>query len=139
MSSTTKLSFWNAARQELLDFALPEKTVSLKLVFDNLRNYLMCAAVVGVVRTAYRAPTSDPDWPWALQWVIASVTALNIIQSWCIIQGVVDRLRTLPRVLERRWIRSLTKLVLVGVVFMTVMAVFQIIPAFVTAISLGLK
>ena len=133
-----KSGLWATAKRGLRDFALPEQTVNLKLVFDNLRNYLMCAGVVAVVRAAYQQP-SNAEWPWALEVVIVLLAMLNVAQSWYIIQGIVDRLRSLPRVLEKRWMRTVTKLILITAFLFTVTAIFQVIPALLVAIASGIK
>src|SRR5574337_1214669 len=36
-------------RRDFENFLLPESSLSLKIVFDNIRNYLICGAVLGLV------------------------------------------------------------------------------------------
>lgn len=62
------LSESNAQREAVL---LPEETITLKVVFDNVRNCSMCsalvAAVIALTQSDRGSASTLPRWPWSLQ------------------------------------------------------------------------
>ena len=137
MAPQQPLSLWRASKQWLRDFVLPEKAVSMKLVFDNVRNYLMCAALVLAIQAVANPGNPQAEWPWALAAVVTILSALNLLQSWLLIGGTIESLRALPRVLQSRWSRGIVKLVLILFVLLALTAAFQVIPLLLVAIASG--
>lgn len=78
-------------------FVLPEREVSLKLVFDNIRNYLICGALLGMILWFASGKASAPplifngppkDGWLLLKWFTTALFAvlylLNLYQSYLI-------------------------------------------------------
>jgi hypothetical protein len=42
-------------------FVLPEETITLKVAFDNVRNYLICAAVIAALGASRRVMSSGAE------------------------------------------------------------------------------
>jgi hypothetical protein len=78
-------------------FVLPERDVSLKLVFDNVRNYLICGAVLALTLWFRSGKASPPPFifngpprdgwallTWASLVVFVALFGLNLYQSYLI-------------------------------------------------------
>jgi hypothetical protein len=104
-------------------FVLPEETVSLKTIFDNVRNYLMCAAVVGALGASAAA-----DWPWTLVAFSIALIAANALQSWFIVEKWTARIGRFQTEVRPRWgkfKRRLMRVVLVVILLPVFTAMFQ--------------
>jgi hypothetical protein len=78
--------------RRLRHFALPD-ALSLKVVFDNLRNYLICGALMVAINAV--AANQSPaqlfvNWPALAKGLVFILLGANIYQSWII----VDELET---------------------------------------------
>ncbi len=82
-------------------FILPEEAVSLKLIFDNVRNYLMCAAVVGAIGAL--GNIGQPETPGPLVAFAGALIAANALQSWLIVQKWTERLGRFQSEVRPRW------------------------------------
>lgn len=108
-------------------FVLPEETTSLKLVFDNVRNYLMCAAVVAAV-AALGAPSTSEQTNWTLTVFAGFLVGANVLQSWLIIERVTSRIGRFQKELKPRWgrfQRGLVKIFLVALMLPVLIAAFE--------------
>ena len=65
-------------------FILPDEVVSLKVIFDNVRNYLVCAGVVGAIGDL--GSIGQPEAPTTLVAFASGLVAANALQSWLIFQ-----------------------------------------------------
>jgi hypothetical protein len=83
--------------ESLKKFALPEEVVSLKMVFDNVRNYAICAGVFALAIWVKKPVATVPPWIfregadvakafpfWTAMTVGAVLTLLNGLQSYLI-------------------------------------------------------
>lgn len=73
---------------------VPQREVTLNLIFDNLRNYLLCGALLALTTWMAQLPTSklapfivDPPWLFPTahalsQFVFLVLSFLNLCQSW---------------------------------------------------------
>ena len=82
-------------RRSLEVFLLPESTLSLKLVFDNIRNYFICGGLLGMVfwfqsgkatapPVVFKAPPAD-GWQlltWTTLLTTGILFCLNVYQSY---------------------------------------------------------
>ncbi len=84
-----------SARKKFEAFVLPEQILSLKLVFDNVRNYVICGAILGLALWFRSGKASAPPFifksapndGWALvTWtslvVFSALFSLNLFQSY---------------------------------------------------------
>lgn len=126
-------------------FLLPEETMSLKLVFDNVRNYLLCAAVIAaVVALSGRNHGEGYEiWPWTLSVFAFSLLGANALQSWLIISHVTRRIGRFQREVRPawgRWKRRLVRVLLLVFVLPVVLAAYNVFPALILwAITGGMK
>jgi hypothetical protein len=106
---------------EIQKFLLPEEAITLNMVFINLRNYLMCAAVVGAVGALEPAHTQS-FIPWTLIMFTAFLMLANALQSWLIIQKWTSRVGARDEAnpnwgrLKRRMVRIFVAIVMVAFV-----------------------
>jgi hypothetical protein len=125
-------------------FALPEETVSLKLVFDNLRNYLICGALIVAINAIVSQPQSQEwiVWP-AFAKVLAYVLLFaNVVQSWLIVDHVAMKVARFPKEVRPtwgRWRRRLLRLFVVLAFAPVILAAYQIVPALVRWAAVGGK
>jgi hypothetical protein len=108
-------------------FLLPEEVVSLKVVFDNVRNYLMCAAVVAAVG-ALGPSTGHGVVPWTLVMFAVLLILANAIQSWLIIEKLTSQIGRFQKEVRPKWgkfKRRLTRLVLVVVLTPVLAGIIQ--------------
>ena len=87
----------------LREFLIPEKYLSLKLFFDNLRNYAICAAFTALGAWVWTVPVATSFvivWPWMpsaaaiLIWVVsAAFLALNCGQTWLLTRELTSSMR----------------------------------------------
>ncbi len=96
-------------RHALERFLLPEKEVTLKLIFDNIRNYFICGAILGMAfwftsgkATAppfiFRGPPKD-NWQlvtWSSIAVFFLLFVLNGYQSYLIGRRTLSFLEEMP-------------------------------------------
>lgn len=78
--------------RRLRRFALPD-ALSLKVVFDNLRNYFICGALMVAINTIAASQTPAQIfviWPALSKGLVFILLGTNIYQSWVI----VDELET---------------------------------------------
>jgi hypothetical protein len=85
-------------RQDLETFLIPESVISLKLVFDNVRNYLICGAVLSMTLwfqsgkavappIIFNGPPTQDGWQlliWASRIAFVLLFVLNAYQSYLI-------------------------------------------------------
>ena len=89
----------------LFDFLVPEEYLSLKLFFDNLRNYAICAAFVALGVWVWShgwqlLPPPISGWAppivAAMIWVFAGGLALaNALQTWILIRELFSAVRAI--------------------------------------------
>lgn len=84
-------------------FILPEETVSLKVVFDNVRNYLMCAAVVAAVGALGPSNGRDGVLPWTLIIFAILLIGTNALQSWFIVERFTNRVGRFQKEVRPQW------------------------------------
>ena len=115
-------------------FVLPEEIMSLKLVFENVRNYLMCAAVVAAVAALTVPRTSEQAgvWPWTLTVFAAFLIGLNVLQSWFIIERITNRIGRFPKEVRPRWGKLKRRLMRVFIVAMMLPVITAAIEGFST-------
>lgn len=89
----------------LTEFLLPEDHVSLKLYFDNLRNYAICAAFIALGSIVWAKPPNL--LPTALPELLAKICAstiwvmagllliLNCMQTWVILVETYSSIRAI--------------------------------------------
>ncbi len=129
-------------------FALPEETISLKIVFDNVRNYFICAALVAAIMAiAQRAVASSAGavhtsaiWPWSLQVIALVLLGGNALQSWLIISRVTQRIGRLPgdiRPTWGKWRRRGLRLLLAVLAAPFVFAAYEVFPALILWAVMG--
>ncbi len=120
-------------------FLLPEESISLKLVFDNVRNYLLCGALaaVGVALAKLDGATITntfdalPLWPWSLKVIFLLLLAANAVQTVLIINRATRGVGNIPKDLRpnwRRWQRLTLQVVILLLIFPIVAAAFQLLP-----------
>ena len=102
-------------------FILPEETVSLKLIFDNVRNYLMCAGVVGAIGAL--GTIGQPEVPVTLIAFAGALVAANALQSWFIVQKWTARIGRFQSEVRPRWGKFRRRLLRV-VLFLVLLPVF---------------
>jgi hypothetical protein len=83
-------------------FLLPEEAVTLNVIFGNIRNYLMCAAVVGAVG-ALGPSTGHGVIPWTLVMFAALLILTNAVLSWHIIERWTNRIGRFQREVRPNW------------------------------------
>ncbi|OGS98301.1 MAG: hypothetical protein A3F73_04605 [Gallionellales bacterium RIFCSPLOWO2_12_FULL_59_22] len=109
---------------------LPEETMSLKLLFDNVRNYIICAAVVAAV-TALREPHTSEQaaaWPWTLTIFAVFLVGSNVLQSWLIIEHITNRIGRFQGEVRPLWgkvQRGLMRLFLVFLTLLVLITAFE--------------
>lgn len=109
-------------------FILPEETVSLKVVFDNVRNYLICAAVVGAVGALGPSSGRDDVVPWTLIVFAILLIGTNALQSWFIVERITNRIGRFQREVRPQWgklKRWLMRLLLAVLLVPVLAAMFQ--------------
>ena len=119
-------------------FILPEEVISLKVVFDNVRNYFICTTVVAAVLAIGQEGVPSPSgtsntaiWPWSLQFVGLMLLGGNALQSWLIISRVTKGIGRLPKTIRPtwgKWRRRTMRLLLVLLVAPFVFAAYQVFP-----------
>lgn len=93
-------------------FLIPEKNLSLKIFFDNLRNYAVCAAFLALGAAVWNhgerwlalLVSFAPGWISPVSavaiWVMAGgLLAINVAQSWLLLRELLDW-RRLSRITE---------------------------------------
>ncbi len=88
---------WTRAKK----FVLPEDVISLKVIFDNVRNYLMCAAVVGALGAL--GPMGQHEVPAPLVAFAVGLVVANAFQSWLIFQKWTSRIGQFQAEVRPRW------------------------------------
>ena len=102
-SQLSDRSLFREAWERTKKFVLPEETMSLKVVFDNVRNYLICAAVVAAV-VALETPRSGRDlWPWTVTVFAVLLIGANALQSWFIIERITGRIGRFQKEVRPGW------------------------------------
>ena len=82
-------------------FVLPDEAVTLKTIFDNVRNYLMCAGVVAAIGAL--GTLGRPEMPWTLVTFAIALVAANALQSWLILQRWTERIGRFQSEVRPRW------------------------------------
>ena len=87
-------------RQYLENFILPERSVSLKLLFDNLRNFMLCGLFFTAIRTVdYDLKKLNPPLElmslyisnvmiFSMYFLFALALSGNFIQSWLLLKKI---------------------------------------------------
>ena len=75
-------------RKALRSFLLPDEALSLKLLFDNIRNYIICAALLAAANHLSPSPAlHSGELMRTLSFVLGGFaiicTLLNLLQSYC--------------------------------------------------------
>lgn len=134
------------SRNKFSTFLLPDSGITSKLLFDNLRNYVLCASLYGLsVWLSRGAPTAPvgftsanlffltKDTTASLVSVLATAfTAINLCQSiilfgrmmdafFALIDPVADHIEKTPEKVLR-WVKALS-LVVVVICFVVVVAI----------------
>jgi hypothetical protein len=112
---------WTRAKK----FILPDDPVSLKTIFDNIRNYLMCAGVVGAIGVL--GPSTAGGSSILIAFSIVLIAA-NALQSWLVIVGWTRRIERFQREVRPNWgriKRRLWRVVLFVCLLPPVTAMFQ--------------
>lgn len=105
-------------------FALPEEAFSLKLVFDNVRNYLICAAVIGAVGAlSPKSAGGQPIWPASILVMAFLLIGANFLQSWLLVDRLTSGVGGFQKQVRPKWgrfrrrlLRSLLVILLLPVV-----------------------
>ena len=135
---------WNRVQH----FVLPEETVSLKIVFDNVRNYFICITLIAaVLAMAAQFPLNSGGiardliiWPWSLRVFALVLLGANALQSWLIITKVTKDIGRLPRTLRPtwgKWRRRGMRFFLVILVAPVIFSAYQIFPALIVLVVSG--
>jgi hypothetical protein len=79
---------FQAERKAIRSFLLPDEAVSLKLIFDNIRNYIICAALLAAANHLSPSPAlHSGELMRTLSFVLGGLaiicTLLNLLQSYC--------------------------------------------------------
>lgn len=87
------------------EFLVPEEHVSLKLFFDNLRNYAICAAFIALGSIVWARPShlfslTFPSWLSIASavtiWVMAGLLLiLNSLQTWILLTETYNSIRAI--------------------------------------------
>jgi len=90
-----------------LGFLVPDDHVSLKLIFDNLRNYAICAGFAALALWVWNHSLTLPSLSWAIKlkewfavfvWLLSFVLAVaNAAQSWVIYWALMISIRSASR------------------------------------------
>lgn len=126
-------SIISEAKERFKKFLLPEETMSLKLVFDNIRNYFMCAAVIVAVAamSEQNAGRDNEIWPWTLSVFAFFLLGANALQSWLIINHVTRRVGRFQREVRptwAKWKRRLARILLLALMLPFMIAAYDVIP-----------
>lgn len=70
----------------------------MKTIFDNVRNYVVCAAVVGAL-----GATASAEWPWTLTAFASALIVANVLQSWFILEKWTARIGRFQSEVRPRW------------------------------------
>lgn len=122
--------FIGEAWVRLKRFILPDESVSLKVVFDNVRNYLICAAVIAAFG-ATRAQWQDPpggSWSWGLALFAVLFLGANALQSLLIVNRIAGRVGRFQKEVRPSWVRwrrRLFRLLLVVLVAPIIWSAYQ--------------
>lgn len=77
-------------------FLVPEDVITLKVIFDNVKNYALCGAIIVVYLAASRSVSEDPSLPFH-QFMVGAIAfilvLLSILQSIEICLIAILRLR----------------------------------------------
>ena len=112
-------------------FLLPEDAMSLKLVFDNIRNYLICAAVIGAVGalSATSMNAGIASWPTTIIVVAVLLIGTNSLQTFLILDRVTSRIGRFQKEVRPKWgkvRRRLARLLIVVVMLPVVLSAFDL-------------
>lgn len=111
-------------------FVLPEEAASLKLVFDNVRNYLICAAVIGAIGAlSPRNSEGQPIWPLSIVVMAALLLGANFVQSWLLLDRMSTRVGRFQKEVRPKWGKLRRRL-------LRVLLVLIMIPIIISAIDL---
>jgi len=111
-------------------FVLPDEAVTLKVVFDNVRNYLICAAVIaalGATRTQWKDPPGG-SWSWGLAIFALLFLGANALQSVLIITRLTDRVGRFQKEIRptwAKWRRRLFRLLLAALFAPIIWSAYQ--------------
>jgi hypothetical protein len=114
--------------EQVKDFILPKEKISLKLLFDNVRNYLMCAAVVAVAAASAKDQTNTSTWP--LELFASFLIIANILQTWFIIERITSGIGQYHDRIRLQWGKSRRFLVKLFLVILTIFAFIAAIRGF---------
>lgn len=123
---TQERSIVREAWERTKKFVLPEEAMSLKLLFDNVRNYLMCAAVVAAVVALGEPGTSEQAGTLTVFAVF--LVGANALQSWFIIERITSRIGRFQSEVRPRWgkfRRRLMRVFLVVLMLPVIIAAFE--------------
>ena len=109
--------------------------VSVKVIFDNLRNYLICGALIVAIHAVAKNQTSASFWPVVPALVTPLIYVLlvaNIFQSWLIVDELETKIIRAAKGVSSTWRRPLRWLVLIVLVLLwtpVMMAAYGVVPA----------
>jgi hypothetical protein len=105
-------------------FVLPEEKITLKVIFDNVRNYLMCAAVVAAVAVLGPVAGNGVVVPWTLIVFAGLLIITNVLQSWFIIERWTSRIGRFQKEIRPGWGKLKRRLmrVCIAILFFPIMA-----------------
>lgn len=118
-------------------FVLPEEAISLKVIFDNVRNYLMCAAVVGAIGAL--GPIGPAEVSAPLVAFAVGLVAANALQSWLIFQRWTARIGRFQAEVRPGWGKFKRRLMRVFLFLLLLPVVGATFQAFVVLIAWAMR